>query len=200
MFPPLDSPTTKKTAPLQPTDFFGAATKIEDPFGKVTTKEIQGKGIFSSDDYKNVTGATPFGDIDDLTKSNINNQSRSEVFGNMLTQFGANLVSSLGQGLANTFDLVSNYKTIKGELTGSNDDFNSNLFGLSTKQMQDWANGITKRNEILRENPDEFNPADPRWWATQFASAGTGVGMALEALATTAAIEYTTGGMGLSFL
>jgi hypothetical protein len=111
-------------------------------------------------------------------------------------QFGANVVSSIGQGLANTFDMLSFGKTIKGELTGSDDNFQSHMFGLSTKDMQDWAQGIAERNKIYEKNPGSFDPTDVSWWANQTASAGTGIGMAIEALGTTVALESLTGGSG----
>lgn len=123
-------------------------------------------------------------------------QSNWEKAGRSAIQFGANAASSIGQGLANTFDMVALGKTIKGELTGSNDDFNSSLFGLSSKEMQEWSNNVNERNKIFEENPGNFNPGDFSWWANQFSSAGTGVGMAVEALGTTLALESATGGMG----
>jgi hypothetical protein len=111
-------------------------------------------------------------------------------------QFGVNVASSIGQGLANTFDLSSAAKTITGEITGGDDNFNSSLFGLSSKDMQDWANGVAERNRIFESKPDSVNLGDFGWWAKQFASAGTGVGMGIEAIGTTLAIEAATGGGG----
>jgi hypothetical protein len=111
-------------------------------------------------------------------------------------QFGTNVVSSIGQGLANTFDIASLARTIKGEVDGSDDRFTSSLFGLTTEEMQKWADGIEERNRIFEDNPGDFNPGDFGWWAKQFASAGTGVGMAIEAVGTTMAIEGLTGGTG----
>ena len=141
--------------------------------------------------------------IDDPTPATTNtdyfNSKRQPItskIGRAVSQFGVNAASSFGQGLANTFDLLSFGKTVKGELTGSDDSFDSSLFGLTTREMQDWANKKAEDNRIFEENPGEFNLGDMGWWANQFASAGTGVGMAVEALASTALIEAGTGGTG----
>lgn len=184
--------------PLEPTDLFSNMKGIEDTFfgGKALPKETSSQTMFSPKDYEYVKGATPFDDRQVLEQSNIENQPFTDIMGKGLTQFGANFLSSVGQGLANTFDLMSNIKTAKGLINGTPDDFNSSLFGVTTRDMQAWANGIAERNQILEKNPDSFSPSDPAWWGKQFASAGTGVGMGVEALGETAAIEFATGGMG----
>lgn len=184
--------------PLVATDFFqdNNAEVIPNMFGKSTTKETTRQGNFSAADHPNLKNPTPFDDAVGIQQLDASKQGFGEMAANTGLQFGANVASSFGQGIANTFDLISTARTIKGELTGSKDDFGASLFGLTTRDMQDWANGIAERNPILEKNEGSFSPSDPAWWAKQVASAGTGVGMGIEALGTTALIEYATGGMG----
>jgi hypothetical protein len=184
--------------PLEPTDFFteNKAKVLPNMFGRSTTKETTGQGNFSAKDYPHLKNPTPFDSPDTLDTVSASNQPIGETLANTALQFGANVVSSIGQGLANTFDLVDLAKTAKAEVTGGKDTFDSNLFGLSTRDMQDWANGIAQRNPILEKKEGAFDPTDAGWWAKQIASSGTGVGMAMEALGTTALIEGMTGGVG----
>lgn len=185
--------------PIEPTDIFtmaGIKPVTTNMFGKSTTKETTGQHSFSAKDYDYLTNPTPYDDVEGLQKRNVYQQPVGDMLGNTALQFGTNLVSSFGQGLANTFDLYSNAKTAKGIIDGSVDNFESKLFGLTNREMQEWANGIAQRNPILEKEEGSVNLADLGWWAKQVASSGTGVGMALEALATTVAIEYATGGMG----
>lgn len=115
-----------------------------------------------------------------------NNQSTMTTLARSGKQFGANFASGFGQGIANLVDVTS----------WGNDNYQSSLFGVSTKDMQDWANGIAERNNIARLDPGKFDMGDFGWWGEQMASAGTGVGMAFQALAETLVIEAATGGTG----
>ncbi len=183
---------------LDPYELFAQAqesTSVPNIFRNNRTSAIQRSGR-SRGDYQYVPNASVYDDPESLRISNVNNQPVANVMNNAIVQFGANAVSAFGQGLANTFDLDANAKTIKGLATGSNDNFNSSFMGISTREMQDWANGIAERHEILEKNPGKFDLTDIGWWGKQGASAGTGVGMAFEALAETAGIELATGGLG----
>jgi predicted ester cyclase len=182
--------------PVQQTDFLSELDGVSNIYSKANVNEITSGGNFNPNDYTDVKGADFFDDPDRLETLDSVGQSFSTKLKNTFVQFGANLASSFGQGIANTLDLVSNYNTLKGMITGSNDNFTSSLFGLSTKDMQDWTENIAKNHQIKEENPGAFDPSDSGWWLNQFASSGTGVGMGLEALATTAAIEGATGGLG----
>lgn len=184
--------------PLEPTDFFteNKAQVIPNMFGKSTTKETTGQGNFSPKNYPHLNNPTPFDDPETLQTIAATKQPIGETLSNTALQFGANVVSSMGQGLANTFDLVDLAKTAKAEITGGKDTFESNLFGLTTREMQDWANGIAQRNPILEKKEGTIDFTDAGWWAKQIASTGTGIGMGLEALGTTALIEAATGGIG----
>lgn len=187
----------KKSDPLQPVDFFSQFSTVPNTFGKVKTKESTRQlPSFNPNDFSYLTNPTPYDNSETLQSLNAARQPYSTQIGHSIAQFGANVVSSFGQGLANTFDLMSTAKTVKGQITGSDDDFSSTLMGISTKDMADWAKGIAARNQVLEENPGEFNPGSMSWWLTQYASAGTGLGMGLEALATTVGIEAATGGAG----
>lgn len=145
-------------------------------------------------EYEYIPNATP--NTTNIDYFNNLRQSTGEKAWRGIKRFGANVISSFGQGLANTLDLASFGKTVKGEITGSDDEFESSIFGLTTKEMQDWADGVANRNRIFEEKPGSFDLGNFGWWSNQFASAGTGVGMALEALATTVLIEGATGGAG----
>lgn len=175
---------------------FGKATKVAKT--EFIPKDPTGSRHYSfnphADQFEYIPNATT--STTDVDYFNSKRQSVVEKAGRGIVQFGANVLSSVGQGLANTFDMISLGKTIRGEITGSDDDFTSSFLGVSTKDMQDWTNGIAKRNKIYESNPGSFDPSNFGWWMTQFASSGTGVGMALEAIGTTVAIEALSGGTG----
>lgn len=192
---------------LQPSDLIGhddgdpVTMEFFKTASKAATAEESSKSAVGN--YRFNPHAPEFEYIPDATPNTTNvdyfnnlRQSSWTKAGRGLKQFGANLVSSIGQGLANTFDLVSTANTLKGEIAGTPDDFQSSLFGLTTKDMQGWASGVEERNRIFEEKPDSFDPSNFGWWTKQFASAGTGVGMAVEALGTTIGIEALTGGAG----
>lgn len=112
---------------------------------------------------------------------------------------GANFLSSLGNTLAGTFDLVADAKTAKAMFTGGNDDYNSSFFGITTKDMQDWSESVAKNNPVYVPQGEEggFHPGSAGWWANEMMpQLGTLTGTAIGAAATTAAIEYATGGSG----
>lgn len=175
-------------------DFFKSAPKVADVEG--SSQSIVGTHRFDphAPEFEYIPNATP--NTTNIDYANNLRQSNWTKFGRGLEQFGANLVSSIGQGLANTWDLVATANTIKGEIDGSPDDFQSSLFGLTTKDMQNWANGVEERNRIFEAKPNSFDPSNFGWWMKQMASTGTGVGMAVEALGTTVALESATGGVG----
>lgn len=114
-------------------------------------------------------------------------QSFGKKFTNMVDTFRVGTTSGFLQGAINLLDVGS----------WGNDNYNSSLFGVSTKELADWSANVTEENEILT-NPDlqGWKLSDPGWYMKHIAQSGTGVGMALFALAETAAIELSTGGMG----
>ncbi len=177
--------------PIKAASLFGDADSVE----VISTPDIpkEKSVIQNTRDYEYLKDVSPLDNPDALSILNADRQPMSTKIANTATQFGANVVSSFGQGLANTFDLSAQYKSLKGDAT---DDYNSSLFGLTSREMANWASGVAERNKILSRNPGGFNPSDMSWWLNQIASSGTGIGMGLEALATTALIEYATGGLG----
>jgi hypothetical protein len=173
--------------PLQPDNLFLTADAVPNTFGNVTTKEsVRQLNSFNPKEFSYLTNPTPYDDQTMLGVMNAQNQPIPTQVGRGLTQFGANFASGFGQGLANLVDVTS----------WGNDNYQSSLFGLSTKDMQDWATGVAQRNKIERVDEGKFNPGSFGWWMEQVGSAGTGVGMGIFALAETAAIEYATGGLG----
>lgn len=175
------------TDPIEPVDIFSDSKTITNTFGDVATKEItRTLPGFNPRDYKYVTNPTPYDSRSTLNAVNALGQGVATQAGNSLKQFGANFASGFGQGLANLLDVSA----------WGNDNYQSSLLGYSTKDMQDWANGVRARNEILERSPGEFNPGDSGWLFNQFAQSGTGLGMGVLALAETAAIESFTGGTG----
>lgn len=139
--------------------------------------------------------ASPEDDISALQTVNRDREPLSNIFFNTSIQGGANFISGLGQSLANMFDLHATAKTVRGELTGSKDNFESSFLGISTSDMQRWQEKIAK-NAPIDDDPDSLDYTDIHKWATQIAQLGTSVGMATGAIVSTAAIEYATGGLG----
>src|SRR5687767_4496246 len=173
--------------PLQPKDFFGQFDSVPNTFGNASVRETTRElGAFNPKEYSDTANPTPYDDPRTLNVLDASKQGYAEQAKSAMSQLGANFLSGFGQGLANLVDVSS----------WGNDNYQSSLFGLSTKEMHDWAVGIAERNKIKRDNPGEFEPGSFGWWMEQTASAGTGVGMGAFALLETAAIEYFTGGTG----
>lgn len=185
-----------RNKPITAEDIFANIKGVDDAFGTVTTKETSREGNINKHNYEYLDSPSYYDDVRGLSSLNANRQPISDLAARSAAQFGANVASGLGQGLANTFDLVSLAKSAKAIANGQADNFESSLFGLSTREMQEWANGVAQRNKILEREEGAFDLTDPGWWGKQIASAGTGIGMGLEAIATTAAIELSTGGLG----
>lgn len=184
--------------PVTPIDLFGGFQREgRAPVTSSTVPQSRTSfGYFNPKEYEFVHNASSLDNPEDLARLNAQNQPLSSVIGRSLTRFGANAASSFGQGLANTFDLFDAGKTFVNEFTEGQDDFGSSFFGISTRDMQKWADKVAANNPIYEKEQGSFNPLDMGWWGNQFASSGTGVGMAVEALATTALIESITGGTG----
>lgn len=181
------NPGSNVQDPLQPKDFFGQFDSIPHTFGNVNVKETTRElPSFNPKEFGNLNNPTPYDDMTALGSVDASKQGYFEQAKNSMIQLGANFVSGFGQGLANLVDVSA----------WGNDNYQSSLFGLSTKDMQEWSTGIAERAKILRENPGKFEPGSFGWWMEQVGSAGTGLGMGAFALAETAAIEYLTGGTG----
>lgn len=173
--------------PLQPKDFFSQFDTVPDTFGNVKTKEtVRDLGAFNPNEYGFLSNPSVYDDKDVLSSLNASKQPYTKQIENSLQQFGAGFVSGFGQGLANLLDITA----------WGNDNYQSSLFGISTKEMQDWAEGVSQRNKILRENPGSFDPGSFGWWMEQVGSSGTGLGMGAFAIAETVGIEALTGGVG----
>jgi hypothetical protein len=183
--------------PLDPVDFFGGGpTTIVDPLADSTIKgTVRNEGnTFNPDNFKDESWfaaslpkeATPYDNPMDLEAIRSNSQSVLQKIHRGGKQFNTNLASAFLQGAANTFDVTS----------WGNDDYVSSLFGWTTKEMNEWSQGVAARNQVYENNPGKFNPGDLGWVMNQFASAGTGVGMAGYAALETALIEGLTFGTG----
>lgn len=196
----------RKSDPIQATDLINSGDPVSmDLFKSANTEaptETESRSAIGTNsfdphapEFEYIPNATP--ETSNVDYFNNLRQSNWDKALRATKQFGANVASSFGQALANTFDLVSLGKTIKGEADQkSDDDFTSSIAGISTKDMQDWANGIQERNKIFEAKPGSFDPSSFGWWMNQIASTGTSIGMAGEAVLTTAAIEAITGGGG----
>lgn len=182
--------------PLEPGDFLLNVPEVVNPFGQLKTERTSKSGFFDPEQYKYEKGATPFADPEELQRGNVFMQPGLTQLGHATVQFGANFASAAGQQLANTFDLLSSSNRAKNIATGKDENFESYIGSISTKDMQDWANGVAQRYDILEKKEGAFDLTDPGWWAKQYASSGTSLGMAAGAAVETAAIESLTGGLG----
>lgn len=180
-----------KTAPLKPEDFLENAPSVTNPFSSVVAAPTSRQHYFNPKDYADVKNVTIYDDPNTLEKLDIRGQSFGDKMGNAGIQFMTNLISGAGQGFANTWDMVSNFNMAKGLATGGDTNFESSLFGLSTADMRHWAEDINNRFRIKSEER-----GDTGWLLNQVASAGTGVGMAVDAAVTSLGIEAATGGLG----
>lgn len=130
--------------------------------------------------------------MDETDLLNAYNQPLTHTLGRSLKLFGANMIGAIGTSAMNSVDIQSTFDILQGKET----EFESSLFGLSTTDIMEWTQQVQQNNPIYERKPGEFNPMDGAWWATQVASAGTGVGMGLYALGETAAITALTEGVG----
>lgn len=119
-------------------------------------------------------------------------QSKWETFTNAMTQFGANVTAAAGTGLINSVDTITSLNLVGN----TSKDFNPSLFGISVNDLEDMRRRVASGVPVYELNPGSFNMGDAGWWGNQVASAGTGVGMAIEALLETMAITAATSGTG----
>src|SRR4051794_20505440 len=112
--PPNKTGTTKP--PIEPgtnLNFFSNVKKVVDNPFKGAPASSTREYNFDPSQYSDVQGASYKDDPEALRKLDASRQSSGDTLKGMAAQFGANVVSSMGQGLANTWDLASNYKTAK---------------------------------------------------------------------------------------
>lgn len=195
---------------IEPTDLF--SEKMNSMFGdvelsptssleKTTTPSITEPISFdpSNKFYEYIDHPSPYMTGDEVQRISAEKQPWYSQLYRGTKVASANLLSSFGQTLASTFDLINGYHTAKSLFnSNANDDFNSSLFGIvNTKQMADWAKGVQERNQIFEKNPGTTSPGDFGWWTNEILpQMGTLTGTALSALGTTVAIEGLTGGEG----
>lgn len=145
---------------------------------------------FNPDDFEYVTNPSALDH--GLESINAVKQPTGDILKRSLKQFGANLVGAIATSALHSADIGSTFDILAGKET----DFNSSLFGVSTRDIMDWSQDVAKDNRIYENVAGNFDPSDIAWWGNQFASAGTGVGMGIYALGETAAVSAATEGLG----
>jgi hypothetical protein len=131
-----------------------------------------------------------------LRMVNYYRQGAGEIIGRTLGMYGINAASAFGQSIADTWDMIGHYHSIKSEFTGEMDNYDSGLMGTSVRDMKAWAERLSQNMQIYEKNPGSVALTDPGWWGNQLASGGTSLGMAVAAAAEAAGIEWATGGLG----
>lgn len=176
--------------PLAPVDLISQYGGTQKPFSNVEVQEATTSVKFNPLDYEYLDNPSS----QEIGTADVNaaKQPLSDQVGRSLKQFGANVLGSIVTSAAHSADIGSTFDI----LANKQSDFNSTLFGVSTKDIMDWTEGVTENNKIYENSAGNFDPSDPAWWANQFATSGTGVGMALYALGETAAVTAATEGTG----
>lgn len=176
--------------PLAPTDLINQYGGSQKPFSNVQVQEATTSVKFNPLDYEYLDNPSS----QEIGTADVNaaKQPLSDQIGRSLKQFGANVLGSIATSAAHSADLTSTFDI----LSNKEADFNSTLFGVSTKDIMDWTEKVADNNKIYENSAGNFDPSDPAWWANQVASAGTGVGMAAYALGETALITAATEGTG----
>lgn len=176
--------------PLAPADFLGEFGLIKPVFSDVTVQDTHQQGKFNRGEFEYVDNPS----VQDIGTERLQaaRQPISDVIGRSLKQFGANVVGAIATSAFNTADVQETFNV----LSNKENEFNTTVFGVSTKDIMDWTQDVAKNNAIYEEKPGSTSPSDLAWWGQQFASAGTGVGMALYSLGETAAVSAATEGLG----
>lgn len=176
--------------PLAPTDLINQYGGTQKPFSNVQVQEATTNVKFNPLDYEYLDNPSS----QEIGTADVNaaKQPLSDQIGRSLKQFGVNVLGSIATSAAHSADLSSTFDI----LSNKESDFNSTLFGVSTKDIMDWTESVADNNKIYENNAGNFDPSDPAWWSNQIASAGTGVGMAAYALGETALVTAATEGTG----
>src|SRR5688572_29629046 len=178
-------------APLEPSDFLKELDFTPDPYAGVSAKETLSQGYFNPRDFEYTTNPSALdkGSAQELQAAR---QPLTDVIGRSLKQFVANVAGGIATSALNTADVGSTFDILSAKET----DFNSEVFGVSTKDIMNWSNEVRNKNQIYEKNPGSFSPGKVSWWGNQIASSGTGVGMGVYALGETAALGALTEGVG----
>ena len=177
-------------APLEPVDFLSQYGATADPFPnapKETLKQVP----FNPNEYEYVTNPSSL-DKGDASALQAARQPITDVIGRSLKQFGANVVGAIATSAVNTADVGGTFDVLANKET----DFNSEVFGVNTRDIMAWSQNVQQNSQIYEKKPGSFSPGSLSWWGNQVASAGTGVGMGLYALGETAAVTAATEGLG----
>lgn len=177
-------------APLEPVDFLGDYLTVDNSFSDVTVESTLNQTKFDPREYEYADNPSSL-DIG-TEKVSAARQPIGDLTARTLKQFGANVLGAIATSAMNTADVKETFNILSNKET----DFNTSLFGVSTKDIMDWTRGVAEDNKIYENEVGNFDMSDPGWWANQVASAGTGVGMAAYALGETALIAAATEGLG----
>lgn len=178
-------------APLEPSDFLGEFDFTPNQYDNVTAKETLKQVAFDPHEFEYVDNPSSL-DKGNGSALQAARQPVTDVLSRSIKQFGANIAGAIATSALNTGDVGSTLDILSSKET----DFNSEVFGVSTKDIMDWSNEVRNRNQIYEKNPGSFSPGKLSWWGNQVASAGTGVGMGIYALGETALVGAATEGLG----
>lgn len=177
-------------SPLEPSDFLKELDFTPNQYANVSAKETLTQNRFDPSEYEYVNNPSSL-DKGDGYALQAARQPLTDVIGRSLKQFGANIAGAIATSALNTGDVGSTFDI----LSAKESDFNSEVFGVSTRDIMDWSDKVRQGNQIYEKKSGSFSPGTASWWGNQFASAGTGVGMGLYALGETAAVGAATEGL-----
>lgn len=178
-------------APLEPSDFLKELDFTPNPYSNVSAKETLKQAAFDPNEFEYVNNPSSLdkGNVNDLQAAR---QPITDVLGRSLKQFAGNVAGAIATSALNTGDVGSTFDILSNKET----DFNSEVFGVSTKDIMDWSEQVRSNSQIYEKNPGSFSPGRLSWWGNQLASSGTGVGMGIYALGETAIVGAATEGLG----